>query len=227
LGPYRPRAAVYVDGFNLFHAIDDLGENHLKWLDLMALSKHLIGVNRDLVHVVWCSAKHPDPGKAERWITYRNALLVTGVTVVPGHFTKTPPIEEKEGDVNVALRLMLDAVDDVYDTAYLISGDSDQVATAVLFSERFGRKSRALNKKKLYSVAPPNRPHSGHIKSYADHCPELSKADIENHLLPERLAGVGGHPIHRPPAYAPPVDWKSDRQRKLALLADADATAEA
>ena len=219
----RPRAAVYVDGFNLFHAIDDLDESHLKWLDLMALSKHLVGINRDLVRVVWCSAKHPDPAKAERWINYRNALLATGVVVIPGHFTEQLPISEKEGDVNVALHLMLDAVDDVYDIAYLISADSDQVATAKLFRERFGPSS--AKPKKLYSVAPPNRPHSGHIKSYVDHCTDLSKADIENHLLPSQLKRSDGRPIHRPPRYAPPANWVSDRQRKLALLAEADASA--
>ena len=37
------RVAVYVDGFNLYHALDDLAENHLKWLDLWSLSETLIG----------------------------------------------------------------------------------------------------------------------------------------------------------------------------------------
>jgi hypothetical protein len=223
--PPRPRAAVYVDGFNLFHAIDDLKENHLKWLDLMALSKHLAGVNRDVVRVVWCSAKHPDPEKAERWMVYRNALLATGVKVVSGHFTEKPPIAEKEGDVSVALHLMLDAIDDVYDIAYLISADSDQVATAKLFKERFGPSS--ATPKKLHSVAPPNRPHSGHIKSYVDHCADLSKAEIGNHLLPSQLKRIDGRPILCPARYTPPPGWVSDRQYKLALLAAADASAKA
>ena len=30
----RRRVSVYIDGFNLYHAIDALNENHLKWLDL-------------------------------------------------------------------------------------------------------------------------------------------------------------------------------------------------
>jgi hypothetical protein len=189
----------------------------------MALSKHLAGVNRDLVRVVWCTAKHPDPQKEERWTTYRNALLATGVKVVPGHFTKTPPIEEKEGDVNVALHLMLDAIDNVYDIAFLVSADSDQVATAKLFSERFGRKSKFPTPKKLYSVAPPGRPHSGHITSYVDHRYDLTKEMIEDYLLSDRLPGPGGHPIYRPVAYAPPAGWISPMQRKRALVAAADA----
>lgn len=31
------RGAIYVDGFNLYHAISDLGMPHLKWLDLWRL----------------------------------------------------------------------------------------------------------------------------------------------------------------------------------------------
>ena len=31
------RVAVYVDGFNLYHAIDELRDNQLKWLDLWQL----------------------------------------------------------------------------------------------------------------------------------------------------------------------------------------------
>ena len=36
------RAAFYVDGFNLYHPINDLGKPYLKWLDLWALGEHLI-----------------------------------------------------------------------------------------------------------------------------------------------------------------------------------------
>lgn len=165
----------------------------------MALGKRLAGVNRDLVRVVWCTAKHPDPDKADRWTTYRNALVATGVVAIPGHFTEPPHIEEKAGDVNVALHLMLDAVDGVYDIAYLISADSDQVATAQLFRKRFGPTT--ATPRKLISVAPPGRPHSGRVMSCVDQCLSLSKADIENHLLPPQLQGRDGHPVVRPARY--------------------------
>jgi hypothetical protein len=31
----QSRASFYVDGFNLYHAIDDLGDNTLKWLNVI------------------------------------------------------------------------------------------------------------------------------------------------------------------------------------------------
>ncbi|MFO1241201.1 MAG: hypothetical protein U1E64_12690 [Sphingomonadaceae bacterium] len=33
------RVIVYIDGFNLYHAIDDLGQPHLKWLTYVRFQK--------------------------------------------------------------------------------------------------------------------------------------------------------------------------------------------
>jgi hypothetical protein len=37
-----PRVITYIDGFNLYHAVDDLKDQSLKWLDLWALSASLL-----------------------------------------------------------------------------------------------------------------------------------------------------------------------------------------
>ncbi len=50
------RVYVYVDGFNLYHAIDDLGDDSLKWLDLWSLSESLIAQNETLYAVKYFSA---------------------------------------------------------------------------------------------------------------------------------------------------------------------------
>ena len=36
------RVNAYVDGFNLYHAIDELGHNHLKWVNLRALCEQFL-----------------------------------------------------------------------------------------------------------------------------------------------------------------------------------------
>ena len=38
----RQRVVCFIDGFNLYHSIDDLGDDHLKWVDLWALSEVFI-----------------------------------------------------------------------------------------------------------------------------------------------------------------------------------------
>jgi|GEM_PF-5567259 hypothetical protein len=51
------RTKVYVDGFNMYHAIDNLKNgNHLKWVNLWALSESLMGEGHSLVGVEYFSA---------------------------------------------------------------------------------------------------------------------------------------------------------------------------
>jgi hypothetical protein len=50
------RVACYIDGFNLYHAIADLGKPHLKWVDLFALAQSLCRAEETLVKVAYFSA---------------------------------------------------------------------------------------------------------------------------------------------------------------------------
>jgi hypothetical protein len=50
------RVSCYVDGFNLYHAVDDLQKPHLKWLDLRALAASLCRKDEQLVKVAYFSA---------------------------------------------------------------------------------------------------------------------------------------------------------------------------
>lgn len=56
-----PRAAVYIDGFNLYHPIHEFGEDFLKWIDLWRLGElicHRHGTR--LVKTVFCTAVPKD-----------------------------------------------------------------------------------------------------------------------------------------------------------------------
>lgn len=50
------RAVGYIDGFNLYHAIDDLGRPHLKWVDLRALVASFLRAGQELTAVNYYSA---------------------------------------------------------------------------------------------------------------------------------------------------------------------------
>jgi hypothetical protein len=43
------RVAIYIDGFNLYHAIADLNDDRLKWLNLVALGRSFLRENETLV----------------------------------------------------------------------------------------------------------------------------------------------------------------------------------
>jgi NYN domain len=209
------RAALYVDGFNLYHAIEDLGQNHLKWLDMSALGRLLIPKQtQTLVRVVWCTAVRTDnPQKMLRHREYIRALKGTGVTCLEGHFagedrncrscgnTWKAPVE-KQGDVNLAITMLDDAHCDLFDHAYLLTSDSDQAATVRLLKERFPGKP-------VTTVCAPGRSHCKEIIALTPLKIALSAAHLERCLFPKHLV-VDGKPIaNRHPSYDPPKGWKA------------------
>ena len=85
------RVAVYVDGFNLYHALDDLAENHLKWLDLWSLSETLIRPDEAIVAVKYFSAYATwMPASYRRHQRYVAALQSRGVQFIEGRFKEKP-----------------------------------------------------------------------------------------------------------------------------------------
>lgn len=74
------RVACYVDGFNLYHAIDDLAQPHLKWVDLWALAKFICRADEDLIKVAYFSAYATwPPAPCARHRQYVAALKHHGV----------------------------------------------------------------------------------------------------------------------------------------------------
>lgn len=223
------RAAFYIDGFNLYHAIDDLAQPHLKWLDLWFLCQRLIDPRTEtLTRVLWCTATITDDvPKMLRHRAYLKALESTGVIAVEGHFIREEydcdhcqkswwKRTEKEGDVNVAINLISDAHRDLYDVAYLLTADSDQAATAKMLRETFAPK-------RLISVAPPGRQHSKHILQYAHGSKAISIPDLESSVfLGKTVLRGGAYVCDRPDAYAPPRDWRHPRMTKVTLKPKSD-----
>jgi uncharacterized LabA/DUF88 family protein len=207
------RAALYVDGFNLYHAIDDLHQNHLKWLNLWRLGELLIpSQSETLVKVVYCTAiRSDDPKKMIRHRGYIRALEAVGVTCLKGHFSKEErncrqcsarwqaPVE-KQGDVNLAISLVDDAYTSVFDHAYLITADSDQAATVRLVRERFPDK-------RVTTVSPPGRSHCKEILAYTARKIALSPTHLARSVFPKHVIVEGKLVVTRDPAYDPPAGW--------------------
>jgi hypothetical protein len=202
--PPPQRAAFYIDGFNLYHTVREMAEPHLKWCDLWALSTLVCAPNgHSLVKVVFCTAMPlHKPASLARHQVFNQAQVMRNVEIVKGHYIWNDEIQnysEKQSDINVALSLILDGIDDAYDWAYLVSADSDQAATARVFKER-------LPFKKLAVVAPPGRKPPDKAVPYADLHFAMKKEDIERTLLPQFILQSGGS-IRRPSDYDPPNGW--------------------
>lgn len=130
------RTIIYIDGLNLYHAIKNTGCQHLKWLDLAALSKKFAPAPRFSILSVYYFTAYatwlPTPYKHHR--EYVRALGAAGVIPVLGKFkekdrecvkcgSKWKGHEEKETDVNIAICMLSDAYDNRFDAAILFSSD--------------------------------------------------------------------------------------------------------
>lgn len=133
------RVMVYVDGFNLYFGMLDAGLLNCKWLDVNSLITRSLSTDQQLVTIKYFTSRVTNnPAKQKRQTTYLEALETTDIKIVYGLY-KAKEIEcnncghqwqisnEKMTDVNIATHLLTDAFLDIYDTAILISGDSDLV----------------------------------------------------------------------------------------------------
>lgn len=193
------RGAVYIDGFNLYHPLCDLGDNRLKWLNLWSLSERILQDRQhSLVSVKYCTAfQKRDIEQLTRHKRYIAALEAVGVETVHGHYLHadskpcghcggvTTHMNEKQTDINLALCLFSDAMLDKFDWAYLLSADSDQAATAKFLKEHFPNK-------KLVTVVPPSQPISDKVANYCDGKRKLNRDDIEKCRFPNFVKGAEG-----------------------------------
>ncbi len=98
--------------------------------------------------------------------------------------------EEKETDVNIAAALIEDAVLDRYDTALLISADSDLCPAIVTMK-------RLCPEKRIIVAFPPKR-HSADLKRAVDGYLPLGDDKIRQAQLPTEVVNNAGIILHRP-----------------------------
>jgi uncharacterized LabA/DUF88 family protein len=204
------RASFYVDGFNLYHAIDDLGDHRLKWLDLRSLCTSFLTAEDQLISVHFFTALNRwDAEKRDRHVAYLTALQQRGVIIELGAFDRPKKYcwdkndycrnySEKKTDVAIAVSLLGDGYEDKYDKAFLVSADSDQVPLAQRFRA-------SLPNKRLLHIAPPNR--YSEARELADEIGrsfQLTAGRIHQHLLPAEFRDERGRLIVARPAHYGP-----------------------
>jgi uncharacterized LabA/DUF88 family protein len=157
----KERVVVYIDGFNLYFGMTSKYKN-TKWLDLYSLAQSLLKPNQTLLEVRYYTAMiSNNDAKIKRQVSYVDALKNSGVTITLGHYKKKKKHcrnckstwfthEEKMTDVNISVDLIKHAMEDRYDAAMLISGDSDLVPPINAVHSSF-------QKKRVFVAFPPNR----------------------------------------------------------------------
>jgi len=198
------RVAVYVDGFNLYFGLKAKYGRKYLWLDLQALAASLLRPGQTLEQITYFTARvRNDPEGQRRQSDYLDALASysSRVTVVDGRFQEKPRrcqdcgaawtvYEEKETDVNIAAALIEDAVLDRYDTALLISADSDLCPAIVTMK-------RLCPEKRIIAVFPPKR-HSADLKRAVDGYLPLGDDKVRQAQLPTEVVNNAGITLRRP-----------------------------
>jgi hypothetical protein len=207
------RVAAYVDGFNLYHAIAERGEGHLKWLDLWRLCQafapqplnEIVSVKYFSAFATWLA----DPYRRHQ--IYTSALAGVGVTCLMGQFKQKPAKckrcgakwtrhEEKESDVALGVGLVRDAFLDHYDKALIITADAD-IAPALRAVRR------EFPSKHLQVLTPPGLKRSNELRGAAGKaCREINWVHVERSLFAREVWDANGKlAATRPSSYDPPT----------------------
>jgi len=203
------RVMGYIDGFNLFFGMRDSGLRRYYWLDPEALIQNLLKPGQQLAGVRYFSARispsASDPDKHLRQQAYLEAVeTLAEVETIYGHYLSKPKTclrcgfdwqqnEEKMTDVNIAVRLLADAMDDAFDTAMIVSADSDLVPPVMEVRARFPEK-------RIIIANPPKR-HSVRLAEAANICFTIGRKKLQDSQLSDQITKPDGFVLTRPASW--------------------------
>ncbi len=194
------KTALYVDGFNFYYGVTSYFRREreqrgyslsgLCWTDFRALAeRHLMKPGQSLARLAYFTAPvtpavetSERPGETSRYGLWMKALrTIPGVEVIqgfhkphgaePGHAAKAR--DEKQTDVNLAVELLLDAANNVFEQAFVLSGDSDQIPAIIAAAYRIG------NGRRVRVLIPPGQDAEDWKKRYAPAAYALRQRGIE------------------------------------------------
>ena len=203
------KVAVYVDGFNLYYR--GLKKTPFKWLDLSALAREFVRDDESLVSIKYFTADISSrDGNAEaktRQETYLRALrTIPSLTIHKGRFlakTKMRPLvrdparyvevhdtEEKGSDVNLAAHLVNDAHLGRFDTAFVVSQDTDLCEPLRMVNKQLGKTVGLI----WLEDSRPGKRHR-EVSNFIKHA---NLSILRRCQFPDPVIGRGGRKIAKP-----------------------------
>ena len=198
--------AAYIDGLNFYYGALK-NRPSLKWLNPLAMLERLLPGQpiRGIRYFSTPVANDADPDAPARQAIYFRALRTIPVleihlgrmAVRTKHgivLPKTQPpqrgslevFEEKRTDVNIASHLLLDAFEDRYDTAIVVSNDSDLTTPVAMAVHRLGKRVIVVN---------PYRPRqqSSELRNAASLAiASINAAVLRHSQFPDRITDAAG-----------------------------------
>jgi uncharacterized LabA/DUF88 family protein len=200
------RTGCYIDGFNLYHAVDMLGDPTLKWLNLHKLAESLVRAADHLVFTKYFTALSTwSKEKRARHVSFIDAQEFHGVEVHKLGFKRVEKhclrfgsrckfYEEKQTDVDLATSVIDDAYQGKVDKIILVTADSDQIPTLKLLRLRFPEIEITV-------AAPPERKEvARELMSFGHHKVEIHANRLRACLLPRNVVDGKGRIVAASPA---------------------------
>lgn len=197
------RVIAYIDGFNLYFGMKSQYGNQFLWLNVEALSHSLLVPGQTLETTKYFTSRVTNqPDKEKRQGTYLEALKAsTGCQFFFGRYQSNviqckgcgsnwPSPKEKMTDVNIATQMLMDAFTDQFDTAILISGDTDLVPPIQAIKG-------IMPHKRIGVFFPPKR-HSIQLESVVDFSGLIGRKKLRDSQLPHDVTKPNGFVLSRP-----------------------------
>lgn len=209
------RVLCYIDGFNLYYGLKEKGWRRYYWLNLRLLVENLLKPNQELISIKYFTArisagdgtttfklKEKLEAKRRRQMVYLEALsTLENFTMFEGHYlAKTVScnncgatwntFEEKMTDVRIATELIFDSFNNVFDTALIISGDSDLVPPI--------DAARGMFPSKRVVIAFPPARNSERLKKAATAYFRIGETNLRKSIFPEEVTKSDGFVLRRP-----------------------------
>lgn len=210
------RVVAYIDSFNLLSAMKEAGLMKYMWLDIVALVHELLLPHQRLESVHFFTATLSGNGRAKRHSDFLGANESTPELTIHkgkfqfntsycgscrtllgclecGTFNRVPV--EKQSDVSLGTQLGLDAGRDRFDTALIVSADSDFVGAIRLVRV-------AYPKKRIIVALPPGRyERARDLLEAATGSYMIWPSSLKRAQLPDTVQTADGQSVHRPSAW--------------------------
>jgi uncharacterized LabA/DUF88 family protein len=198
------RYCFYIDGFNVYYSLNTKRFQKYKWLDYRKVAKgtvksgdNITGIYYFTILVEW------KPDAVARHKQYIKALQSVGVETIFGRFMQKKvrchvcgryykTREEKQTDVNIALRMVCDGIKDLYDRAVIISGDTDLIPAI--------EAVHRITPDKEIGVMFPLRRYNNSLEKAADFAITMREKMLNRCQFPDKMK-VGNTTIVRPDSW--------------------------
>lgn len=197
------RVIAYIDGYNLYYGLRSKGWKRFYWLNIQTLAEQFLKINQTLLTTKYFTTvvKRPED-KRRRQAVFIDALkTLSNFQIYYGQFLSETMVcrqcghtyttyHEKMTDVNISVELMADASRSNFDTALLISADSDLAGVVATVQNLF-------RPKRVIAVFPPDRT-SFALKQASSGVLHIGHVELSKSIFPEQVIGSDGIVLHRP-----------------------------